>query len=304
MHLKTVKGGWAMFAEEWPLMTFTLLSQLAVGSYVILMLIRTLLNSKKATVGNQLTDQGMKQVGWVMALALVFSLFHLGTPSGAYRSLYHLGASWLSREILTAGGFFALWLVGFVSMRKGKFSQVLGWVTALAGLAAIYSMASIYATSIRPSWTNLNTYFAFFGATFAMGTAGALSFLTLNYKGSKISQETLGSVRKISWLSLISVFVMLFYLPIMISSLNGGGAAAQASAKLLTGSYLLPLVLRAILSIGGALLLSLRLGKSEKMANALSPQTIYLALLLIFVGEFVARYVFYATAVSITVGMM
>jgi len=293
-----------MFAEEWPLMMFTLFSQLAVGSFVILMLMRTLLGQKEPVVGNQLTDQGIKQVGWVMALALAFSLFHLGTPSGAYRSIYHLATSWLSREILTAGGFFVLWFISQAFLRKGKFSQALGWVTALVGLAAIYSMASIYATSIRPAWTNSNTYLAFYGATFAMGTAGALSFVTFACKGREVSKETLSFVRKISGITLVSVLLMLLYLPMMISSLSGGGAAAQASAKLLTGSYMVPLVLRGILSIGGALLLSLRLGKSGEMANALSPQSIYLALLLIFIGEIVARYVFYATAVSITVGMM
>ncbi|HZK85300.1 MAG TPA: DmsC/YnfH family molybdoenzyme membrane anchor subunit [Desulfosporosinus sp.] len=33
-----------MFAEEWPLMMFTLFAQLAVGSFLFLILIRTMLS--------------------------------------------------------------------------------------------------------------------------------------------------------------------------------------------------------------------------------------------------------------------
>lgn len=292
-----------MFAEEWPLMMFTLFSQLAIGSFVILLLIRTLLSEKDAQSAHKLTQSGIQQVGWIMALALVFSLFHLGTPTGAYRSIYHLASSWLSREILTAGGFFVLWFITRYALKKGKSITALGWVTALVGLAAIYSMASIYATSVRPAWANVNTYVAFYGATFAMGTAGALSFMALGAKGSQFSAETSGLLKKISLIAGVCVLVQLLDLPVLISSLNNGVTAARASAQLLTGSYLLPLIIRGVISIFGAVLLYLGFHKSEKTANTISPSGIYLALLLLFVGEFVARYVFYGTAVSIMVGM-
>lgn len=290
-----------MFAEEWPLMMFTLFSQMAIGSFVILFLIRTLLSKKDAQSANALTLKGIENVGWVMALALVFSLFHLGTPTGAYRSIYHLASSWLSREILTAGGFFVLWFITRSALKKGKSATALGWITAIAGIAAIYSMASIYATSIRPSWMNPNTYFAFFGATFAMGTAGALSVIAFGAKGAQFSAETLDLLKKISLIAGVGVLIQLLYLPVLISSLNNGGTAAQASAHLLSGSYLVPLVLRGIISLVGAVLLYLGLGSSKGVRGIFS-QKIYMSLLLLFVGEFVARYVFYGTAVSIMVG--
>ncbi|WP_434512226.1 dimethyl sulfoxide reductase anchor subunit family protein [Desulfitobacterium sp. AusDCA] len=291
-----------MFAEEWPLMMFTLFSQLAIGSFVILFLIHTLLSKKDAQNANALTQKGIENVGWIMALALVFSLFHLGTPTGAYRSIYHLASSWLSREILTAGGFFVLWFITRYALKKGKSAAVLGWITAIAGIAAIYSMASIYATSIRPSWMNPNTYVAFFGATFAMGTAGALSFMAIDAKKAQFSAETLSLLKKISLIAGVGVLIQLLYLPVLISSLNNGGTAAQASAHLLSGSYLVPLVLRGIISLIGAALLYLALSSSAKGVRSISSQKIYMGLLLMFVGEFVARYVFYGTAVSIMIG--
>lgn len=292
-----------MFSEEWPLMMFTLFSQLAIGSFVILLLIRTLLSQKDSTSANKLTQTGLQQVGWVMALALVFSMFHLGTPTGAYRSIYHIASSWLSREILTAGGFFVFWFATRYALKKGRLANVLCWVTAIVGLAAIYSMASIYATSIRPAWANVNTYVAFYGATFAMGTAGALSFMALEAKGSQFSAKTFGFLKKVSLIAGVCVLIQLLDLPILISSLNNGVEAAQASAQLMAGSYLVTLVARGIISVVGAALLFFGLSQSDKETKVLSSQKIYLALLFLFVGEFVARYVFYGTAVSIMVGM-
>ncbi|WP_434512229.1 dimethyl sulfoxide reductase anchor subunit family protein [Desulfitobacterium sp. AusDCA] len=292
-----------MFAEEWPLMMFTLFSQLAIGSFVMLLLVRTLMNKKEGAGADKLTQFGLQNVGWVMAFALVLSLFHLGTPTGAYRSIYHLASSWLSREILTAGGFFVFWFATRYTLKKGHSANALGWVAAIFGLAAIYSMASIYATSIRPAWTNVNTYVAFYGATLAMGTAGALSFMAFGAKGSQISAETLGLLKKISLLAGVCVLIQLLDLPILISSLNNGGtAAAQASAKLLSGSYLVPLIIRVIISIIGAVLLFLGFSHTGNEGKTMFSQKIYVALLLLFVGEFVARYIFYGTAVSIMIG--
>jgi anaerobic dimethyl sulfoxide reductase subunit C len=293
-----------MFAEEWPLMMFTLFSQLAIGSFIILLLVRTLLNKKESASADKLTMFGLQNVGWIMALALVLSLFHLGTPTGAYRSIYHLASSWLSREILTAGGFFVLWFATRYSLKKGHSANALGWVTAIFGLAAIYSMASIYATSIRPAWANVNTYVAFYGATFAMGTAGALSFMAFVAKGSQISAETLGLLKKISLVAGVCVLIQLLDLPVLISSLNNGGtAAAQASGKLLSGSYLVPLIIRGIISIIGAVLLFFGFSQTGNAGKTLPLQKIYLAFLLLFVGEFVARYVFYGSAISIMIGL-
>lgn len=293
-----------MFAEEWPLMMFTLFSQLAVGSFIMLLLVRTLLSKKEGASVDQWTKSGLQNVGWIMAFALVLSLFHLGTPTGAYRSIYHLASSWLSREILTAGGFFVLWFAARYLLKKGRSANALLWVTAILGLAAIYSMASIYATSIRPAWANMNTYVAFYGATFTLGTAGALSFLALGSNGSQISTETLAQLKKVSLVAGLFVLIQIIDLPVLISSLsNGTTAAAQASAELLSGSYLVPLILRVIISIVGAVLLFLGLSKTGNAAKTLPAQKIYLALLLLFVGEFVARYVFYGSAVSIMIGL-
>ncbi len=288
-----------IFAEEWPLMTFTLLSQLAVGTFIVLMLVKASIGNQDLQVSKALSF-GFTAVGPVTLLALIFSVFHLGDPLGAPRSILNLGSSWLSREILTSGGFFVLWFAFWWLSRKGKVSSALGWITALVGLAAIFSMSHIYSSSIRPAWDNTNTYIAFFGATLAMGVLGAVSAVVCGMKGSSFSEALTKTLKSMSYIGAAAVVLPLVYLPVFISGLNAGGATAEASAKILTGSMGM-LAGRGILSVLGVAILLYALNKGAK-ARSLSTSTIYLALILVLVGEFLGRYLFYASGVSPIIG--
>lgn len=268
-----------MFSEEWPLMMFTLVSQLAIGSFLLLMLTRTLLERDNPQLAHE--------------------VFHLGTPLGAYRSILNLGSSWLSREILTAGGFFILWFLYCYFYRKAGTGKALGWLTAVVGLAAIFSMASIYDHSIRPAWANVNTFIAFYGATLALGSAGA----GLSVVG-KINQENsskcLPALQKTALLGLLGVLLPLFYFPVFVSGLGQAGAAGSSSAALLAG-YTPLLILRWLLSCAGAVLLLLAFYRKAK--SSLPANWLYLVFVLLLLGEFLGRYAFYGSAVSITVGL-
>lgn len=289
-----------LFAEEWPLMTFTLLSQLAVGTFIILMLVKASLGNQDSQASKALSF-GFTAVGPVTLLALLFSVFHLGDPLGAPRSILNLGSSWLSREILTSGGFFVLWLAFWWLSRKGKESNALGWITALVGLAAIFSMANIYGSSVRPAWDNMNTFVAFFGATLAMGVLGSVSAIVYGMKGSAISATLAKTLKSMGYIGAAAIVLPLVYLPIFISGLNAGGTTAEASAQILTGSMGM-LAGRGILSVLGVALLLHVIYREGAKGKALSASTIYLALILVLVGEFMGRYLFYASGVSPIIG--
>lgn len=289
-----------IFAEEWPLMSFTLLCQLAVGTFILLMLINASMGNKDSQAAKAI-NFGFTAVGPITVLALIFSVFHLGDPLGAPRSILNLGSSWLSREILTSGGFLALWFVFWWLSRKGKESNALGWIAALVGLSAVFSMASIYTSSIRPAWDNVNTYIAFFGATLAMGVLGASSTIVFGMRGNSLSTELTKSLKTMGYVGLASVVLPLIYLPVLISGLKGGDVTAVASAEILTGSTGL-LVMSGVLLVVGIALLLYALSKGGNKVKAVSTSTIYLALLLVLVGEFMSRYIFYAIGVSPIIG--
>lgn len=289
-----------LFAEEWPLMSFTLLSQLAVGTFIILMLIKPSIGNKDSQAAKAI-DFGFTAVGPITLLALIFSIFHLGDPLGAPRSILNLGSSWLSREILTSGGFLVLWFVFWWLSRKGKESNTLGWVVALVGLSAVFSMASIYSSSIRPAWDNANTYIAFFGATLAMGVLGASATIVYGMKGNSLSAELTKSLRTMGYVGAAAVVLPLIYLPVFISGLKGGDVTAVTSAQILTGSTGL-LAMSGVLLVAGIALLVYALSKGGNKVKAVSTGTIYLALLLVLVGEFMSRYLFYAIGISPIIG--
>jgi len=289
-----------MFAEEWPLMMFTLISQLAIGSFFMLVLVRVSLAKQDAAVAAKLTNPGFKAVGAIMILALLLSVFHLGTPLGAYRSILNLRFSWLSREIVTAGGFLLFWFLSYRAYQKEKASNALAWFTSLMGLFVVLSMANIYSHSIRPAWTNVNTYLAFFGATFALGGLGASAFIIYGAKGAELTSTVIAQLKKVSLIAGVAVILPLLYLPIYISALASGDVAARLSAQLLTGDYKLLLTLRGLISLAGAGLVCCaiwRIGKN-------TPQRwVYLAFALVMIGEFLGRFVFYGSAVSIMIGL-
>lgn len=290
-----------IFAEEWPLMTFTLLAQLSIGTFIILMVVKALIGNQDSHASKALSF-GFTVVGPVTLLALIFSVFHLGDPLGAPRSILNLASSWLSREILTTGGFFVLWIVFWWLSRKGKESNALGWVTALVGLAAIFSMCHIYSSSVRPAWANLNTYVAFYGATFAMGVLGAVSVFVLGMKGNGFSESVTKALTKVSYVSVAAVVLPLIYFPIYLSGLKAGGATGEASAQILTGSMGL-LIFRVILSVIGVVLLVNLLKKQGNKAQSFPVSVILLALVLVVAGEFMGRYLFYACGISPIIGI-
>ncbi|MBP2666951.1 MAG: reductase anchor subunit [Firmicutes bacterium] len=288
-----------MFSEEWPLMMFTLLSQLAVGTYIILLFIRFSLMKNDVDLSVRLTNPGLKVVGPIMALALVLSVFHLGTPLGAYRAVLNLTSSWLSREIIMAGGFFVFWFLSYSTFKQGKPGVALGIVTALFGFAAVFSNASVHAMSVRPAWMDVNTYLAFYGTTFAMGCVGATSLVAFELKGSAVPAPAGKILKTVAIIAGIAVAVPLVYTPFFVSTLNAGSSAAHDSAAMISGSYLMPLVIRAVLSLAGAVLLY---SVMKKPQSILPVNQAFGALMLIAAGEFIGRYVFYATAVSIFTG--
>jgi DMSO reductase anchor subunit len=292
-----------MFGEEWPLMMFTLLSQLAIGMFIMLLLVHHFLKTKIDSVASsQLTQKGMFWVGPIMALALVLSVFHLGDPLGAYRSVGNLATSWLSREILFSGLFFVLWFVTYFSSKKNAGGQSLKWLTALVGLLAVVSMASIYASSIRPTWSNVNTYLSFFGTMVVFGCAGTAVTIFAKLSKHEDSVKIVTTLQKLVIISVVAVAIQLVYFPIFVSGLGTGGSAAQASEQIITGTYLFPLILRWIISLLGIFTMYSMVRKQLKVSTILPANMVYLAFVLILFGEVIGRYLFYAAAVSIGIG--
>jgi anaerobic dimethyl sulfoxide reductase subunit B len=139
---------------EIPLIIFTLFAQMAIGAFGTILMILWRLNDK--LVAGRITLLPLLAVGAAITVALFASFFHLGTPKNAWRVLYHLRKSWLSREIFFTSGFAGLWAIhtGLRLFQIGTSSvwTTLAALTAFCGLAALYSMQRVYQFRSMPVW--------------------------------------------------------------------------------------------------------------------------------------------------------
>lgn len=87
-----------MDMREWALVAFTILAQMAVGSFLVLGVVHFLAQRKAGEAeADRLSDRALLAIGPVLVLGMIASLLHLGTPLSAYRAVTNVGTSWLSR---------------------------------------------------------------------------------------------------------------------------------------------------------------------------------------------------------------
>jgi len=214
-----------MAKKEWPLIAFTLLSQTAVGFFLLFTVPLALSGTGTGAADVRLLRlRSLFIVLILLAAAAALSFFHLGNPLGAYRALNNVRTSRLSREI-----FFELLLIFLIAVvawfewrRSGSQDLRLGFyfLAALAGVGLIWSMAGIYRLEAVPVWNNAMTPFSFFMTAFVLGALGsaaapafkllregkggppfagrllldaaALAFLVLNFVGVVLSDPNFG----------------------------------------------------------------------------------------------------------------
>lgn len=305
-----------MDVREWALIAFTILAQMAVGSFLVLGAVHFFAARKSGMEeADRLSNRALLAIGPVIVLGLVASLFHLGSPLNAYRAVANLDTSWLSREVLFSvlftvfGGVFAL--MQWRKIASFTVRNVIAWVTALIGLALVYSMSNVYLLPTQPAWNTLATPISFFATTLllgvlAMGAAFVANYVYVQRKdpGCAEAQCVLlrGAVRWIAVASVILLGVELVVAPLQVAYLAAGTSeAARASAALMYGEYGLIFGLRLALVFLGAGILGVFLYQ-----NALSPgrervmgNLAYFAFALVLVSEVLGRFVFYATHVKI-----
>ncbi|HWQ40477.1 MAG TPA: DmsC/YnfH family molybdoenzyme membrane anchor subunit [Desulfosporosinus sp.] len=291
---------------EWPLILFTVLGQIAIG--IILML--WYLDREVDQLDAKLFKQGVLVSGVLLALALLASLFHLGHPEAAYRSLAHLSSSWLSREILFFLLTFLAWIYLFWQSRHLTIIRTLGpgatpittaeiaagkqqsanhslglGITSILGLLGIASSAMIYVLPRVPAWNNVGPVLFFLLTT---GLLGALVTLVL---GGKLLQ-TVQKKRLLQWSLGCTILSLLLY--VVYGSMLNGSAEGTASLNFLLNSPLF--WIRALVGWLAPLLLLVSILKKPQLDKTTLILTVTLLAVL---GEVLGRALFYLSATGI-----
>ena len=188
--------------------------------------------------------------------------------------------------------------------------QIIALIAAALGLALVFSMTQIYQLAAEPAWDSLATPITFFITTFllgglAMGTAFTINYLY--YKGKKdcgeieVQCDMLRSV--LQWIAIGSIALLglqLVVVPLFVSQLAAGNAAAIKSAGMLSTDYGIVFALRLLLVILGAGLFGLFLYRSALLRRERWMATFVIAAFaFVLVGELLGRFLFYAIRVRI-----
>lgn len=300
-----------MQVHEWALVAFTILSQMSVGTFLVLGIVHFFARRRAGIeAAEQLSDIALLAIGPVIILAFVASLFHLGNPLNAYRAVASLGSSWLSREILSGilfaavGGLFALmqWRkIGSETLRS-----VIAWIAALIGLFFVYAMAQVYMMRTVPTWNTWYTPASFFTTTFLLGAVavGAAFVASYAYLGRKEPEEAAAQSellrQTLYWIAIASIVMLgveFVIIPAYLAFQYAGEASAIAALRALVGEYGTLFILRLVLVFVGAGLLAVALVRntlkagSERSLAGLA----YAAFALVLVSEVTGRFLFYAT---------
>jgi anaerobic dimethyl sulfoxide reductase subunit C (anchor subunit) len=305
-----------MSIREWALITFTVLTQMSVGAFLVLGVAHFFAaRSAGMDEADRLSDRALLAIGPVLVLGLLASLFHLGNPLNAYRAVGNLSTSWLSREILSSVSFTLVGaLFALMQWRKiGTFAlrTAVAGLAALIGVVLVYSMSQVYQLPSQPAWDNWGTPLSFFSATLLLGALVIGAAFVANYAYLQRNDPSCAEAQcqllrgALRWIALAAVLLLgveLIAAPLQVAYLAASQSpAAISSAQLMFGQYGLIFALRLVLVFIGAGVLGVFLYQ-----NAMSPgrekimgSVAYASLALVLVSEVLGRFVFYASHVRI-----
>jgi anaerobic dimethyl sulfoxide reductase subunit C (anchor subunit) len=305
-----------MNVREWSLVFFTILGQMSVGSFLVLLLVYFFVSRKYGVEeADRMNNRALYAIGPVLILSIIASVLHLGNVSNAYRSVANIGTSWLSREIFFMILFAVLaGIFGILQWRKiGPIAlrMVIAVLAALAGIALVWSMASIYLLATQPAWNIWATPTNFALTTLllgilAMGAAYVINYAYIQRANPDCAEVQCNILRNTLQTFAIAAVVLLgielLVVPLQIAYLAvGTSPLALDSVKALFGDHSIILAFRIALAFIGAGLIGVflyRAAVSPGHEKALTNLAIA-AFVLVFVAEILGRYLFYATQVSV-----
>lgn len=294
-----------MNTHDWALVLFTILAQMAVGSFVVLGVVHFLVARKAgAEEADRMSDRALLAIGPVLVLGLIASFFHLGNPLNAYNAIGNIGTSWLSREIISGVAFAALGAVfAFLQWRKigsASLRNAIAILAALIGLVLVYSMGNVYLLRTVAVWDTVLTPVSFFATTFllgtlAMGAAFVANYAYLQRKNPGCADAQCILLRKtLSWIAISSIVLLgveFVVLPLYLVYLS------SAAGELVTGTFRTVLIVRLVLAFLGAGLFGAMVYRNavsvgrEKVAGL----WLYAAFAVVLISEILGRFLFYAS---------
>lgn len=175
-----------MNVHDIPMVIFTVVSQMAVGTFIALGVIQLVLGRRHdAQVREHVMAPVTYAVGPVLVLGLIVSIFHVNDVTHIHNVVRGWQSSWLAREILFGLAFavagFAFALLNWFQRGSAALRQWLAALTALLGVGLLWSEAMIYySLEAVPAWHTWVVPFEFVATAVLLGVlaVGAAMMVT------------------------------------------------------------------------------------------------------------------------------
>ena len=286
-----------MNSNEWPLVLFTLLSQISLGIIFTAFIVSFVLKNTDTPSISELKRLVIIVAMSLMGIALIISFLHLGSPQHAVYALSNTGASWLSREILLAAIFLFTLLVCFTSLsynipHRSMFDYFF-LASLFTGMVMVWTIARVYMLPTVPLWNTPGTPIAFFNSALLLGSSGLLLMIFLKAIKTGGFPEMQPVESMLFYMTAGAVFIFLlnkmFFMP-DVAAVQGGFTAP------VIGSWFK--ITQNLLIIAGFTLITywyLRHAASITGSFHTSFYLILVATVCFFLAELVGRYIFYAS---------
>ncbi len=254
-----------MNASELPMILFTVFTQLAVGSFIVLGVVQTFASIRHpAAVVDEVTEPALYAIGPAMVGGLAVSMLHMHDIGHTLNVVRHFGGSWLSNEIVFGSAFAGLGFAFAVAQWRrwfhSRLRQALAAVTALVGIAFVFACSMVYYSLVTvPAWNTPATPVAFFSTALTLGSlAVGVAFMTsLAWRRRRGSDASPGaraiigsSLKGIAVVSLAAAGATLVRLPLYIKDLAMQGGAGLESAATMDGPLLAVRLTLLVLGVG------------------------------------------------------
>jgi len=255
---------------HWSLVFMTVLTQLSVGTFVVIWLLQLMGRTTRLGVAAMTSLM-------VAAIALGGATLHLGRPAYAYRALKMWRRSWLSREVALFGAFSGVATLYAAMLWLGMpRSTWLGAITTILGVAGVTASACIYRVPSRPSWNTRFTLLQFNLTAAVLGPLLVIAVGASNATGLALGAATMAGAQLL--------LVALRFVRLVATD----SVELKGTARLLSTTFKYPFVARGLLLGAGGVALPL------VATGSMLP---WVAFALALAAEVAGRYLFYVTVV-------
>ena len=162
-----------MVRKEPQLVLFTVLTQMAVGAYLIWGIGFLLLPESGIFMNPDFLPILLITIVFTLLIALSAAVLHLGRISQVIFIFKNLRLSWLSREAFFGGAFgiivILLMLVIRVDWHSNSLGRLLVIIGIVCGIALVNGISRLYMLRTVPAWDNPGTPTSFFTTTILLG---------------------------------------------------------------------------------------------------------------------------------------